>query len=388
MTERMFDVAIIGGGIAGCAAAIQLARKNLRVVLCEAKSYPHHKVCGEFLSPECRILLDDLGLTAAIESVKPAAIHTVAIIAPNGTSWQTKLPDTAMGLSRYTLDSLMAAQALACGVDFRDLTTVTQVQGSLDNTFKLDIRTATQHDSIRARAVVGAHGKRSAIDRGLNRPFLKAPQPFVGLKAHFYGPPLPGRIHLHTFPGGYCGLSEIENGQVNVCLLVRQEVFERTCAASPTAITGFIDWMKTQNPALGAWLSAAQPVYEPWISIAQVPFVDKQTIVNDILMVGDSAGLIAPVAGDGMGMALQASFMASRLLSAYLSGQISAERLRSHYHAQWWAAFRLRLRLSRLLQAWMLRPGWLTPGLQLMNAAPMLGHFLITHTRDSSIVQT
>jgi flavin-dependent dehydrogenase len=333
-------------------------------------------------------MLDELGLTAAIESAKPAAIHTVAIIAPNGTSWQTRLPGTAMGLSRYTLDSFMAAQARACGVDFRDLTTVTQVQGRLDTTFKLDIRTSTQPDSIRAKTVIGAHGKRSPIDRVLNRPFLKVPQPFVGLKAHFYGPPLPGRIHLHTFHGGYCGLSEIENGQVNVCLLVRQEVFERTSAASRDAIMGFIDWVKTQNPALGAWLSAAQPVYESWISIAQVPFVDKQTVVNDILMVGDSAGLIAPVAGDGMGMALQASLMASRLLGAYLSGQISAEELRRYYHAEWWAAFRLRLRLSRLLQAWMLRPGWLTPGLQLMNAAPMLGHFLVTHTRDSNVVQT
>ena len=66
MTERLFDVAVIGGGVAGCAAAIQLAQKNLRVVLCEAKSYPHHKVCGEFLSPECTRLLDSLGLTTAM----------------------------------------------------------------------------------------------------------------------------------------------------------------------------------------------------------------------------------------------------------------------------------------------------------------------------------
>jgi flavin-dependent dehydrogenase len=386
--SEMFDVAIVGGGIAGCAAAIELARKNLRVVVFETKSYPHHKVCGEFLSPECTILLDELGLTAAIRSVKPTAIDTVCITAPDGTSWQSKLPGTAIGLSRYTLDNLMAEQARGCGVDFRESTTVTQIHGRLDTTFTLDVRTATRHDSIQARAVIGAHGKRSPIDRTLKRAFLKTPQPFVGLKAHFYGPPLPGRIHLYTFPGGYCGLSEIENGQVNVCLLVRQEVFERVSTTSPATITGFIDWMKTQNPALGAWLSAAQPVYQPWISIAQVPFVDKQTVVNDILMVGDSAGLITPIAGDGMGMALQASFIASRLLAEYLSGQISADCLRHHYNTEWWSAFRLRLRLSRLLQAFMLRPRWLTLGLQLMNAAPMFGQFLVTHTRDSRGVQT
>lgn len=387
MTESVFDVAIIGGGIAGCATAIQLARKNLKVIVCEAKSFPHHKVCGEFLSPECTDMLNALGLTGAIQSLKPAVIDTVAIVAPTGATWQTPLPGVAIGLSRYSLDSLMAANARAHGVEFRELTTVTRVQGRLGSLFKLDIRTSTRQDSFQARAVIGAHGKRSAIDRTLNRPFLKVPQPFVGLKAHYYGPTLSGRIQLHTFPGGYCGMSEIENRQMNVCLLVRQEVFEQTCSASPAGITDFIDWMKTQNPTLGTWLSAAQPVYEPWISIAQVPFVDKQVVVNDILMVGDSAGLIAPIAGDGMSMALRASFIASKLVVDFLSGKISAKELRYRYTAEWWSAFRLRLRLSRLLQAFMLRPGWLTPGLHFMNTMPMLGRYLLIHTRDSSVAQ-
>src|SRR5690349_4965480 len=124
MSDSTYDVAIIGGGIAGCAAAIQLARSNQRVILFEAKNYPHHKVCGEFLSPECATLLHDLGLTDAIQAAKPASIHRVVITAPNGISWETELPGKAIGISRYTLDSLMAAQARTCGVDFRDSTTV------------------------------------------------------------------------------------------------------------------------------------------------------------------------------------------------------------------------------------------------------------------------
>jgi flavin-dependent dehydrogenase len=385
MNERVFDVAIIGGGIAGCAAAIQLARHNRRVILCEAKSYPHHKVCGEFLSPECAAMLDALGLSSAIQAVRPAAISSAAITAPDGTTWETELTGTAIGISRYTLDHLMAAQARTCGVEVRDLTTISRVQGSLETTFSLDIRGTVQPENIQARTVIGAHGKRSTLDRTLNRPFLKKPQPFVALKCHFYGPPLPGRIHLFAFPGGYCGMSEIEKGQVNACLLVRQEVFQ---AAGAGHISHFIDWMQAQNPALGIWLSAAKPVYESWISIAQVSFDDKQIIVDDILMVGDSAGLIAPIAGDGMGMALQASFMASTLLNQYLSEQISAVTLRQQYVAEWRRAFRLRLRLSRMLQAILLRPGWLTPGLRLINASPTLGHFLVTHTRDSHLIQT
>src|SRR5690348_10440783 len=110
MTGDTFDVAVIGGGVAGCAAAIHLARQGQRVVLCEAKSYPHHKVCGEFLSPECASMLNKLGLTEAIQAVKPSSIHTVAIITPDGTCWETELPGTALGISRYTLDHLMATE--------------------------------------------------------------------------------------------------------------------------------------------------------------------------------------------------------------------------------------------------------------------------------------
>jgi flavin-dependent dehydrogenase len=282
----------------------------------------------------------------------------------------------------------MASHARALGVDFRDLTTVTQIQGSLDTTFDLNLRAQTGQDSIRARVVIGAYGKRSNLDRVLDRPFLKIPQPFVGLKSHFYGEHLPGRIHLYTFPGGYCGLSEIENGLMNVCLLVQQDVFYRECDHSTRKTTGFIDWMKTQNKALGAWLLAAQPTFKDWISIAQIPFVNKRPMVDDILMVGDSAGLIAPIAGDGMGMALQTSLMASKLVSHYLSEQISAKTLRLQYAAEWRRAFKSRLRLSRLLQTFMMNQRWLKPGLQLMNACPALSQYIVTHTRDSRLIQS
>jgi menaquinone-9 beta-reductase len=385
MNDFIYDVAIIGGGIAGCAAAIQLAQYNQRVILCETKTYPHHKVCGEFLSPECVALLENLGLMDTIWAVKPASIHRVVITAPNGTSWETELPGKAIGISRYTLDTLMAAQARVCGVDFRDLTTVTNVRGSLDSTFRLAVRTASHQEQIQARVVIGAYGKKSNIDRILHRPFLKSPQHFVGLKTHFCGNPIPNQIRLYTFPGGYCGLSEIENGRVNVCLLVRQEVFQQISHGS---IDHFVEWMKSQNPVLGVWLSAARPVYKTWISIAQVSFGHREKIVDDILMVGDSSGLIAPIAGDGMAMALQASLIASSLLQEYLAGKITAETLRQQYSAIWGNTFRLRLRLSGVLQTFMLNPGWLTRGLQFINAVPALGHFLVNHTRDPHFIQT
>ena len=385
MSDHSFDVAIIGGGLAGCSAAIRLAGYGHSVVLLEAQSYPHHKVCGEFLSPECGALLDELGLTSALQAVKPALIHTATITAPNGTTWKNALPGAGIGISRYTLDTLMAEQARACGVNLRTSTTVTDVQGNLDDGFTVSMRNALGQQTIHAKAVIGAQGKRSAIDRKLERDFFKNPQPFMGLKAHFRGSMPNGELHLYTFPGGYCGMSEIENGLINVCLLVRQAIFQ---SASSGSIDQFIGWMKQQNPALGKWLSNAEQVSKSWLSISQIPFVSKQVVVNDILMAGDSAGLIAPVAGDGMGMALQTGHMLSDLMHRYLTGQISAPQIRQQYTALWWRTFGLRLRLSRVLQAFMLRPHWLTLGLTFMNAVPALGHLLVTHTRDNQLARS
>src|SRR5437016_633084 len=100
MKPIMFDTAIVGGGPAGCSAAITLARLGARVVLFEAKAYPHAKLCGEFLSPECAGLLDDLGLTPALRALKPASIEIACLSAPDGAAWETRLPGIALGLTR------------------------------------------------------------------------------------------------------------------------------------------------------------------------------------------------------------------------------------------------------------------------------------------------
>ena len=387
MSDQQFDVAIIGGGLAGCSAAIRLAQHGQKVVLCEMQTYPHHKVCGEFLSPECNMLLADLGLSAALQAVKPASIHTANIITPDGTTWTNALPGHGMGISRYALDYIMAEQARTCGVNLRTSTTVTDVQGNLDDGFELTIRNPLGQQTISAKTVIGAQGKRSMIDRKLGRSFFKTPQPFMGLKAHFRGLLPADQIYLYTFPGGYCGISAVENGLINVCLLVRQDIFQSASQPSPSSIESFIVWMKQQNPTLGKWLSAAERFHDSWLSISQIPFVSKQKVVNDILMAGDSAGLIAPVAGDGIGMALQTGQMVSDLLQSYLTHQISAADLRKQYTALWWHKFGLRLRLSRVLQEFMLRPNWLTPGLVVMNNIPALGRLLVTHTRDNQLAR-
>jgi menaquinone-9 beta-reductase len=379
----MFDAAVIGGGLAGCSAAITLAKQGTSVILFESKTYPHHKVCGEFLSPECVYLLEELGVLTDVYALHPKPIDTVAISSPDGTLWEAKLPNVALGVSRFLLDDCLAKQAVKQGVIVRQGTSVMDVEGSLDETFKLNLRSNSGVEQVSVKVVIGAQGKRSTLDRTLNRAFLRQPQPFIALKSHFYGPSLPNRVELHTFMGGYCGMSEVEGRKSNVCLLVREDVFRKVCDNAQSPIAAFIRWMQNQNPKLDKWLSHAEQIGEQWLSISQVPFVQKQVIENDILMMGDSAGLIVPLAGDGMAMALHAGILGAKHAAAFLGGRISADELRRGYETAWTNEFGARLKFGKALQSVMLHPRLLEAGLRLLNTIPPLGTFIIKHTRDT-----
>jgi menaquinone-9 beta-reductase len=375
--SEVYDVAVIGGGLAGCSTAIALARRGWKVALFESKAYPHHKVCGEFLSPECETYFAQLGIGDAIRALHPAAIHAARITTSDGEVWDAELGGTAMGLSRYELDAAMAEHAQAVGAQICNSTTVTQIHGALGTGFTLETRSEAAHEQVAARVVIAAHGKRGVLDRALERPFLRRDQPFVGLKAHFRGQPIAGRVELHAFEGGYCGMSEIENGAVNVCLLVRSEVFQRA-----GDIEAFVAWMRQQNTHLDRWLRGAEMQSDRWLSISQIPFIPKCTVEQDVLMVGDAAGLIAPLAGNGMSMALQGGLIAAACVDDYLAGRIDQAQLKQTYSATWERTFTARLRLGRWLQACMFNPRLLHIGLHVIKRIPALGRFLIRHTRD------
>jgi menaquinone-9 beta-reductase len=380
MSESQVDALVIGGGPAGLSAAMHLARQGARVLLCEAKRYPHDKMCGEFLSPECEGLLRENGFGEVAVGLKPAQIHTARLTAPDGSQWQASLPGMALGVSRRLLDAALADRARAAGAAIWEGTSIQSVKGDLRSGFTAQ----TSGDaacSIDARLVIGAQGKRSALDRALDRRFLRKRQPYMALKAHFEGPAIPGRIELHGFAGGYCGLSEIEDGRLVACLLVHEQVFQQAGGRGPDGVENFIQWMQAQNPNLRAWFAQARRVHPRWISISQICFTPKPVIEQDVLMAGDAAGLITPLAGNGISMALEGGRLAAGLGGAFLAGDLPAQALRRQYPAAWRAAFGQRLALGRTLQPLMLRPAALGLALRLLRRVPPLGDYLVTHTR-------
>ena len=365
---------VVGGGLAGLSAAITAARAGLDVTVIEAGTYPRHRVCGEFLSPEAAGYLDQLGVLPALKAQRPISIRRVQITAGNGARWEGNLPGSGLGISRYALDHALAEQARAAGVSVITGTQVKRIDGNLRDGFRVETPTATLH----ARAVIAAHGKRSALDKALNRAFMRQRQPYIGLKAHFCGDIPPGRVDVHAFPGGYCGISGIEGGRVNVCLLARLDVFQ-PCASIPA----FVAWMAAQNPHLARFFAGAQ-IESAWLSISQVPFTPKSAVEGDILMAGDAAGMIAPLAGDGMSIALRGGMLAADGIARWCAGEIDAVALKRGYQATWRREFGGRVRLGRFLQASIFQPPVLAFGLPLMNAVPALGRYFITGTRAAA----
>jgi hypothetical protein len=164
-------------------------------------------------------------------------------------------------------------------------------------------------------------------------------------------------------------------------MLVHLPVFQQEGGVRGNAVEKFIQWIQTQNGHLHAWFAHARKIQTDWISISQVPFVTKQVMVNDIPMVGDSAALIAPLAGDGIAVAIESGFLLANYMAEYLNGAISAEGLKYCYRSAWGRKFSARLRLGRLLQSIILKPNWISSGLRLLNVLPGMGNYLVKKTR-------
>jgi flavin-dependent dehydrogenase len=291
-----YDAIAIGAGLSGCSAAIQLAKLGYRVLLLEQSHYPMHKLCGEFLSVEVTEAFANLGILDQVHKIGAQQIHRAYLTTSGGASFRSKLPSTALGLSRYQLDLMLFQRAQAVNVTCIDNTKVTGVTGNLAEGFKV----STSKGEFSGRLVLGAFGKRSSLDRNLNRSFIQKRSPWVAYKGHFTGVDIADVIELHSFPNGYCGLSQIETGEINVCWIAHERVMKE-----PTHPELDIPESLAKNPVLADRFHNMKRVSTSLQGLSQISFALKGNFYNDICMIGDTAGMITPLCGDGMAMALR-----------------------------------------------------------------------------------
>jgi flavin-dependent dehydrogenase len=355
MTDR-FDAVVVGAGPAGSAAAAVLARAGRRVALIEKDRFPRAKVCGEFLSADALPLLDRLGAREAVETLGAERIERGSIHPARGRPVAFVLPAPALGISRLRLDELLARRACESGARVHFGTRVLAIDREASGGFRVRLAhvQTSRESEILARAAVGAWGRWDSLDRSLERGFLSRRGRFFAFSRDFGGDTrsLAGRVRLYLFPGGYCGLSRVEGGAVNLAGVVS----EKTLRQAGPGWEGVCRHARNANASLDADISRLDPGPTGFLGTGPVYFTAKPPVEGGILMAGDAAGVLDPFSGEGQAAALASGILAGETVERSLSGELAQDELERVYGELWRRRFGRRFAWSALFRRIMLRP--------------------------------
>ncbi len=359
---KSFDIAIVGGGLAGLTAGILAAKSGWRVVLIEKKSYPFHKVCGEYISLESEKILLHLGLP--MQDWHLPRIEKFTLTATSGNRFDAKLPLGGIGISRFTLDNFLKGQLVAAGGVVLSPAKTTAIHRKSSD-FQLE---TTDHSFplISARAVLGSFGRNKPQFIPDSNSAEKS-QTHLGVKFHVQADLPKDTIGLHHFPGGYCGISAVEDNLFCMCYLLKADFSKQ--------MKGNLDVIEAEllgkNPFLKRYLSDFEKVTER-VSTAGVFFAARPIVDDGLMFLGDAAGMIPPLAGNGMSMAIHSAVMAFGNVQQFLTGNKTLDQSCTQYELDWNKQFYHRLRSARVLQKVMEQP-WMTESvLQGFQWFPML----------------
>lgn len=336
------QVIIIGGGLAGCVSAIHLARKGIHAQLIEKKTFPFHKFCGEYLSKEVIPYMQSLGFDLLRSGAKE--ITEFSLSSHTGKYAKAKLPLGGLGIRRYSLDHQLIQLAQQLGVQVTEGAEVQNIQ------FENGIHTVICKDkqAFQAPIVIGAFGKRSILDKTLKRDFFKQASTYMGVKYYLEYDFPPGLVSLHNFEGGYCGMTRMEDDSLNVCYLTQKEIL-----TAHGGIAELEENILAQNPYLKQVFSQGKKLLDKPIVISNISFEPKELIQNHVLMSGDAAGMIFPLAGNGMAMSIHAAKLLSELIDAFFYQNMSRKELEMTYEKRWKQTFSARLAWGRRFQPFM-----------------------------------
>lgn len=372
-----YDIAVIGGGLAGLSLAIQGADAGYKTILFEREQYPFHKVCGEYISNESFDFIERLGVD--LSSLSLPNITKLMVSDAAGKSYHFLLDLGGFGISRYCLDNLLYKVALSKGVTVLAKTKVNDVVYENDG-FIITIA----NENYRAKIACGAYGKRSNLDIQWKRNFAQQKpnklNNYIGIKYHIRYPFANDTIALHNFKDGYCGISKIEDDVCCLCYLTTASNLKK----NNNNIAEMEKYLLSQNPFLKDIFSNATFLYQQPLAISQVSFDKKSQVENGVLMLGDTAGLITPLCGNGMSMAMHSSLLAFENMNLFLSGKTSRNRMEESYTTQWQQQFAKRLSIGRMIQRVFGGTTSTALFLRAMNAVPALAKVIIKATHGKS----
>jgi flavin-dependent dehydrogenase len=299
---RQEQCVIIGGGISGLSACNALLDLGIKPLLFESENYPRHKVCGEFFSAHAQDILSQWGINF------PITITQSRLYFGNSFT-EFNLPQPTYGLSRFAIDDALVTRARSHGATIQENT---NVKSMTEQNGEYHITLSTK-EVVRAHSVIFATGRHSAFAQAHWRPFNAGKTPYVGIKMHYSDAKPSKRVDVFVYPDAYVGVSSVEDGKLNVACLAKtdavlragnQNIFMKNLLESP------------QGASLSARLNEGKELFPSWISCGVPPFgMRKITQYPNTYYVGDARGALAPICGNGLGMAVTSGFMAAQYLA-------------------------------------------------------------------------
>jgi geranylgeranyl reductase family protein len=323
-----YDVAIIGAGPAGATCAAFCARAGWRTLVIEKACFPRDKVCGDCINPACWPILERLDVAKRVLGQPHAQLAEVAFVSPRGRTLRLPIAASDRGeiaIPRRLFDAILLDRARELGAEVHEDSVLT----ALEKGWQLH----TTRGEFSARFLVAADGRNSTVARLLGL-LPAATKDRIGLQAHLPRPPeMQGRVAMHFLPCGYCGISDVGDGQFNLCLVAQPE----------------------HLPDLKAWAGDrfTIPSDTVWRTITPLKRAPISPIHDNLLVIGDAARVVEPFTGEGIYYALASGELAARhLIANDLNGFAAA-----HAHL-----YRGRLWVNQLARAAVLRP-WLADGI-------------------------
>lgn len=365
--EKIWDVIVVGGGLAGLSLANLLSDRGIEVLVLEKGNYPRHRVCGEFISNESRDFLMGLGLD--IPAMGLPEINRFELSFPGGKKHNCSLKPGGFGLSRWTLDHSLYRLALKRGSKVETDTRVTDIVKKDEGNFEVH---TSDRRIFRGQIAVGSTGRYSGSLFQAPSPSGGAANKYFGLKYHVTSSLPEDLIQINLFPGGYAGISKIESDKYCFCYLAESESLKK-CKGS---IARFEKEILSTNPVIQNHL-AANTVLEGPVTTSHFDFNFHSTFNQPFLLMGDSAGFIPPLTGNGMSLAFRSASVLSVLLLKHFHQDKTTAEVENEYLHYGNSYLKMRIRSGVFLQNLALNPA---PVIQkTLSAGMTLLPFLLTH---------